>query len=146
MGYPPLLGLLNVEAFRKHFESLYCQQPIVTFDGISVRFRKEDFDHCCFESSQRNGIKDCFSLPRAERLGWIREALQDPRSDRYIGWDSSKKRYDPHRRVTVVMGDYVVVIAITGYESARFVTAFVADSPETITKIKTAPRWAIKNR
>ena len=33
---PPVLGLLDVDAYRAHFEAQYCNGPIVTFDGISV--------------------------------------------------------------------------------------------------------------
>jgi hypothetical protein len=90
MPYPPLLKLPTVEAYRQYFEKSCCQEPIITFDGIAVRFRKTDFDHCGFESSMRNNVKDTFSPARAERLGWIGEALRDPKSDRFVGWDSKK--------------------------------------------------------
>lgn len=142
MPYPPLLKLATVDAYRQYFENLYCLGPIITFDGIAVRFRKTDFDHCGFESSMRNNVKDTFSLTRAERLGWIGEALRDPNSDRFVGWDSKNKRHDRNRRVTVVMGDYVVVIGLSGMKTARFITAYVADTPASLAKIKAGPRWA----
>jgi len=50
MSYPPLLSYQTIGEYRAHFERVYCQGPIVTFDGIAVRFRKEDFDHAFFES------------------------------------------------------------------------------------------------
>jgi hypothetical protein len=120
----------------------------MTYDGIAVRFRKDRFDHCFFESSRRNDIKDKFSFKRAERMAWIRVALADPNSERYWGWDNRKRRYDPTRRVTVVMGNYVVVIMLTGQKTADFVTAYVADAvaakgrKSTIEMIRSGPRWA----
>ncbi|MBF0427297.1 MAG: hypothetical protein HQL94_00105 [Magnetococcales bacterium] len=139
--YPPLLKLPSEEMYRRHFEQTYCRGPIITFDEIMVRFRKRDFDHCCFESSMRNGVKDQFSDIRAERLDWISEALRDPNSDRFCGWDSQKKHHDRNRRVAVVMGDYIVVIALTGAKKANFITAYVADTPTSLAKIKAGPRW-----
>ena len=99
MGYPPLLHLQSEEAYRAHFEAVYCRGPIQTFDGIHVRYRKKKFEHCCFESSRRDGVKDQFSPSRARRLNWIKVALEDPDSERYQGWDKKRKRYDDRRRV-----------------------------------------------
>ncbi|MFP4216597.1 MAG: hypothetical protein ACLFVH_11760, partial [Phycisphaerae bacterium] len=56
-------------------------------------------------------------------------------------WDSKKRRYDLGRRVTLVMGNYVVVIRLMGQMKARFVTAFVADSQRTLNRIKASPKW-----
>lgn len=100
-----------------------------------------------FESTRRDGVKDLFSQKRAERMDWVQAALQDATADRYCGWDKDRRRYDRSRRVTVVMGDYVVVIAITSPTTAEFVTAFVADTPgrpgrlSTIDQIKRGPKW-----
>mgnify|MGYP006971726858 CR=1 FL=1 len=52
-----------------------------------------------------------------------------------------KKRYARSRRVAVVVGDYVVVIRLSNYQKAQFVTAYVADSPSTLAKIKGSPKW-----
>lgn len=148
MAYPPLLSLADIEAYRSCFVNSYCRGAIQTFDGIDVRFRKRDFEHCCFESSQRDKRKDYFSLRRAERLDWIKAALQDPNSERYQGWDNKNKRYDPKRRVTLVMGNYIVVIAIKQANRADFVTAYVADTPSrpgcpsTVDRIRSSPKWA----
>lgn len=139
--YPPLLKLPDESAYRARFESIYCAGTVMTFDGIAVRFRKRDFDHCFFESSQRNQIKDTFSPLRAERVEWIAVALQDAAADRFQGWDRVSKIYDKTRRVTLVCGNYVVVIALTGATSARFITAYVADTPSTLAKLKTSPKW-----
>lgn len=147
MAYPELISFTSEADCRAHFERVYCQGPIATFDGIMVRFRKNNFDHCFFESTRRNGVKDQFSQPRSERIDWIKAALEDPNSELYEGWDSSKKRYDRSRRATIVMGDYVVIIAFTGTGTADFVTAYVADTParpgrlSTIDKIRNGPRW-----
>ena len=139
--YPPLLKLGDEAAYRARFEVIYCAGAVTTFDGIRVRFQKRDFDHCFFESSQRNRIKDTFSQLRAERLEWIAVALQDAAADRFQGWDRDTKTYDKTRRVTLVCGNYVVVIALTGATSARFLTAYVADTQNTLAKLKTSPKW-----
>lgn len=121
---------------------------MMTFDGIAVRFRKHRFDHCFFESSHRDKVKDRFSTLRAERMDWIKAALADPASERYWGWDGKKKCYDHTRRVTVVMGNYVVVIMLTGAKTADFVTAYVADTvgmrgrKSTIDLIRSGPKCA----
>lgn len=147
MAYPALITFTSEADCRAHFERVYCQGPVATFDGIMVRFRKNDFDHCFFESTRRNGVKDQFSQPRSERIDWIKAALEDPHSESYEGWDSSKKRYDRRRRAAIVMGDYVVIIAFTGTGTADFVTAYLADTParpgrlSTIDKIRSGPRW-----
>ena len=147
-----LLQLQSMTRYRTHFERVFCQGPVRTFDGIEVRFRKTDFDHCCFESSKQDGTKDTFSQKRAERLDWIKAALEDENAERYQGWDKHQKRYDPKRRVTLVMGDYVVVITLTGQNRADFVTAYVADTPappgreSTVDKIRKGPKWTKENR
>jgi hypothetical protein len=148
MSYPPLLRLATEADYRKHFENSYCRGVITTFDGIAVRFRKQNFDHCFFESSHRDRVKDKFSTRRAERLDWIKVALADPTSERYWGWDRQNKRYDYSRRVTVVMGNYVVVIVLKGDKTADFVTAYVADTvgtrgrKSTIELIRSGPKCA----
>lgn len=140
MSYPPLVNYQTELEYRSHFEQSYCQGPIVTFDGIAVRFRKDDFDHAFFESVHAKD--DTFSTLRAERIDWIKAALLDPQSERYVGWDNKRKRYDGKRRVTVVMGNFVVIIALHQRDKARFITAYVADSGRTISKIRQSPKWA----
>ena len=74
-------------------------------------------------------------------MDWIKAALQDSNSDRYIGWDNRRKRYITSRRVAVVMKNYVVIIGLTGVKKADFVTAFVANTKRTLQKIKNSPSW-----
>lgn len=139
---PPLLRLSDEAAYRAHFERQYCQGPVQTFDGIAVRFKKSDFNHCCFESNRRTRQKEYFSLIRAERLDWIKAALEDPGADLRVGYDNSRKRYDHGRRVAIISGNYVVIIALQPCRTkARFITAYVADSGRTLQRIKTSPRW-----
>lgn len=139
--YPPLLRLTQESDYRTRFEILYCGKPVPTFDGIEVRFRKSDFDHCFFESTNRDRKKDEFSVLRAERLDWIKVALGDVNADRFVGWDRDRRTNDKNRRVTLVCINYVVVIEIMRNATARFVTAYVADSPLTLQKIRQGPRW-----
>ena len=140
MNYPPLLQGKTPAEYRTFFEATYCRGPVRTFDEIEVRFRKKDFNHCFFESV--NAKDDTFSSLRAERLLWIKTTLQDPDSEKYVGWDRDKKRYDKSRRVTLVKDNYVVVIVLTGKKKANFITAYVADSKETLRKIRSSPKWA----
>ena len=139
MNYPPLLQGRTPAEYRSFFESNYCRAPVKTFDGIEVRFRKKDFNHCFFESVYAKD--DTFSFVRAERLLWIKTALQYPDSEKYVGWDRHKKRYDKSRRVALVKNNYVVVIVLTGEKRADFITAYVADSEETLRKIRSSPKW-----
>jgi hypothetical protein len=139
LNYPPPLLNKTAAEYRSYFETNYCHGTIRTFDGIEVRFRKSDFNHCFFESA--NAKDDTFSLVRAERILWIKTALQDPNSERYIGWNKKKKRYDKNRRVTVVKGNYVVVIALIDNQKADFVTAYIADSKRTLEMIRRSPEW-----
>ena len=148
MSYPSLINYGTEAGYRLHFEKVYCKGTIETFDGISVRFRKNLFNHCFFESSRRDKNKDLFSIKRAERIDWIKTALLDKKSERYFGWDKKRKRYSKNRRVTIVMENYVVVIQLIGEKKANFVTAYMADTKgsdgsfSTIEKIRKGPKWA----
>lgn len=140
MSYPPLVQYATESEYRRHFEKIYCKGPITTFDGIHIRFQKSNFSHAFFESI--NAKDDLFSTKRAERIDWIKATLQDPLSDRYLGWDKKKKRHDDSRRVTLVMNNYVVVVALNKKRSGgRFITAFIADSGRTLRLIKNGPKW-----
>ncbi len=75
-------------------------------------------------------------------MDWIKAALQDPSADLYVGWDKNSKSYTRRRRVCVVSGNYVVVIAITGTARANFITAYLADTPRTLQMIRKSPRWS----
>jgi len=149
----PALVLYDSEAeYRHHFQRVYCSGTIVTFDGVSVRFRRRQFEHCFFESKGRDTTKDVFSKARAQRVDWIRAVLKSPEPELYQGWDKSKRRYDQTRRVAVVPDErYVVVMCLVGPAVADFITAYVADSPKrgrlsTIQQIRRGPRWQKENR
>jgi hypothetical protein len=151
MGLPPFVEYEDEAAYRSHFQRVYCRGTIRTFDGINVRFRLRQFDHCFFESSGRDRIKDAFSLPRARRIDWIKAALRDPEAELYEGWDRDRRRSDPDRRVAILVGEYVVIIAIKSEKSADFVTAyFVQPAPpgqlSTIQRIRRGKRWKKENR
>ena len=139
MSYPPLVRYGSEDDYRAHYEKVYCGGPIVTFDGIKVRFRKNRFKHSFSETVVAED--DTFSMKRAERIDWIRAALQDSSAELHQGWDKDRKRVDPSRRVAVVQGNYVVVIQMTGGRKADFITAYVAGA-STIAKVRGMPEWA----
>ena len=141
--YPPLLILADEAAYKAHFVTKYCRGPVETFDGVRVWFRSDKFDHDFFESSQRNGVKDRFSIVRAQRMNWIEATLKDPLAVLKQGWIKSEKRYDAMRRVAIVRGNYIVVIAlhVRNFQKANFVTAYMADTPRTLSQIQGAPLW-----
>jgi hypothetical protein len=67
--------------------------------------------------------------------------LQDASAELYRGWDRDKKAMRSDRRITIVYGDYVVVVQIQSDPSkATFITAYVAGA-ETVRKIRSGPRW-----
>ena len=140
--YPALLKLPEQGLYKDYFEKEYCKRPVITFDNIPVFFHRSKFEHAFFESSDRAGNKDTFSLLRAERMPWIKTTLKDPNADLYFGWDNKKKKHDLKKRVAVVQGNYVVIISLNKTASkAFFVTAFVADSGRSIRMIKQNPKW-----
>lgn len=138
MAYPPLVHYPTEQEYRAHFEREYCHEAIKTFDDIQVRFRKSQFDHCFFESMHSKD--DTFSPQRAERIDWIKAALEDPNAEHRLGWDNKKKRPVNNRRVAIVVNNYVVIIRLYRVDRAEFVTAFVADQ-RTISKIRSNPIW-----
>lgn len=151
MDLPPFVDLESEREYRARFEHMYCSAPISTFDSIAVRFRKRQFDHCFFESTTRDGVKNQFSTERARRMDWIRAVLESPSAELYQGWDNQRRRCDPTRRVAVDFGEYVVIIALVGDDQANFVTAFVSEPPgpgrlSAVQKIRRGPKWARENR
>jgi len=144
MAFPPLVYYQTESEYQLHFEKIYCRTPVITFDEIAVRFKKQDFNHAFFETVVKKD--DTFSSKRAERIDWIKAALKDPTSERYVGWDNKKKKYDYDRRIALIMTNYVVVISIFKIDKARFVTAFVADSARSLHLIRQNPKWTKKNR
>jgi hypothetical protein len=139
MPYPPLVYYRSISDYRQHFENIYCQGPITTFDGISVRFRKADFDHAFYESV--NAKDDTFSQDRAERMDWIKAALEDANAALYVGWNKNKKRIDYNRRVALVNGNYVVIIFVYGNMKGAFITAYIVNKPGALQLIQKKPPW-----
>jgi len=144
MCLPPKVVYSTEAQYRQHYQRVYCQQPITTFDGIPVFFRRNQLDHCMFERSGRDGVKDVFSRVRAERIDWIKATLGNPKADLYQGWDKKKRKNDKNNRVAVVYENFVVVIRLKrrqdrSVEKADFVTAYQADN--SIQKIRRMPRW-----
>ncbi|MGE0180762.1 MAG: hypothetical protein AB7F91_00750 [Parvularculaceae bacterium] len=144
---PPLLALADEAAYRAHFIQSLCRAVITTHDGIRVFFKPDTFDHAFFESSDRRGADDVFSLARAERMDWIATALADPNALCVQGWDKRLQCYTPRRRVTVIVQDFVIVLALSanrnGTLKANFVTCFKAEN--SAVKIRQAPRWTMQD-
>lgn len=141
---PPLLLFATEADYRGHFEQNYCRGRITTHDGIRVFFKYADFDHAFFESTFRDGVKDTkLSAVRAQRIDWITATLTDPIATRFQGWNGKKGVYDPARCVSVVYGDFVVVLRLSlkadDTLKANFVTCYDADN--SIAKIRTSPLW-----
>ena len=142
---PPLVKYESIQEYKKHFINKYCKEVIKTFDNFEVKFYDDMFEHAFFESSDRRGSKDIFSLKRAERIDWIEDVLKDKDAEIYMGYDSKSKRNDWNRRVTIINEDnYVVVIQIIKDKKAKFITAYVADSPNTAIAIRQNPKWTKK--
>ena len=143
MANPPLLQLATEADYRAHFEQTYCHGALRTCDGVPVYFNRNKFEHAFFESTNRDGAKDAFSLVRAERMDWIAATLQNQNADWYQGWDGRTRQYDPVRRVCVAYEEFVVVLWFSlkrnGDLKANFVTCYLADN--SIGKIRTSPQW-----
>lgn len=141
MNSPPLVIYQKPVEYVTHFEMNYCRAVIKTFDGIRVYFRQTRFGHCFYESTNRDNTKDLFSRTRAERIDWIKANLMDPSAELYQGWDKDKKANDTNCRVSVMYGNYVVIIRMNSNKPDRadFITAYVAD--QSILKIRSGPRW-----
>ena len=144
MALPPLVHYATVPEYRAHYERVYCQGNIQTFDGIRVYFGPGNFGHIFYESTARDGMKDAFSRVRAQRIDWIKATLENPAAALFEGWNAVGRYYDATRRVTVVYEDFVVVVAmgikIDGSLKANFVTCYQADN--SIGKIRTSPAWS----
>lgn len=139
---PALVYYATVAEYRQHYETHYCRATIYTFDKLRVYFPKQQFDDAFFESANRRARdKSIFSRVRAERIDWIAAALQDSAAELYVGWDRDAKRYDYGRRITLIYGDYVIILRINrAKQTATFITAYVAD-PSTLNQIRVNPRW-----
>lgn len=146
MTYPPLLSLKSPDEYRKYFEENYCNQKIYTFDKIRVLFPKGAFDHAFYSSSsRREQKKDVFSTERAERMPWIKVALEDDSAELYFGWDNKRKCVVSNRRVAIVVRDYVVIIQTKSADIAFFISAFIANQ-RALNMIRLNPKWQKNSR
>ena len=130
VSIPPLLNLADEDEYRKHFINTLCDQRIICHDGIRAFFERNTFDHAFFQSSNRDGNKDQFSLERAQRMDWITPTLQHPRTRRYRGWDGRLNTFSNDRRVEILFQTFVVIIKVIekndGTFKGRFVTCYNA--------------------
>ncbi len=144
MALPPLVHYATVAEYRAHYERVYCQGTIQTFDGIPMYFDLAKFGHMFYESTARDGCKDAFSPVRAQRIDWIKATLENPAAALFEGWNAAGRHYDATRRVAVVYEDFVVVVAMAlkldGSLKANFMTCYQADN--SIGKIRTSPAWS----
>ncbi len=124
---------LTEAALRLIWKSEYCQDPVSTFDGVLVYCYEDMFDHIFYESTNRQ-VKDksILSLNRLEKIYWIKDTLQDGTAILKKGWDKGNKKYFNDRRVSIVKGNYVVIIRFTGLLKAKLVTAYWKEDIENI--------------
>lgn len=135
---------LTEDELRKRWKDEYCNvsNEIVTFDRIVVKFYENMFDHSFYESEgKRKGDKSILSLNRCEKMLWIKDTLQDSNSILKQGWLKEKKCYTKLRRVALIKGNYIVVIALTNKYTAKFVTAYEINDEDNLKKILKSPDW-----
>ncbi len=125
------------EQLREIWKTEYCAAPIATFDGVLVKFYEDKFDHIFYESANRKEKdKSILSYNRLEKIYWIKETLQDATAILKKGWDNVNKEYFKDRRLSIIKGNYVVVIRFTGKLKASLVTAY---EKEDISNILNSP-------
>lgn len=144
MTAPPLLELDSAIAYREYYEQNYCRANIYTFDGIRVYFQPTKFGHAFYKNSQgKRGAKDEICPIRCQRMGWVKLTLENPNAQLFFGWNKDEKCLEETRRVSVVYGDFVVVVDFSlnlkGELKANFVTCYEAD--RSINVIKQSPIW-----
>jgi hypothetical protein len=123
------------QEMRKLWKEEYCLAEIETFDGVKVKFYEDMFDHCFYESNNRNKKdKTILSLNRLEKILWIKDTLQDADAIFKKGWDTQGKKHYTDRRVAIVKDNYVVIIRFTGLLKAKLVTAYEKNDIENILK------------
>lgn len=139
--------LLPGEAeYRSHFIENFARAPLMfqTSQGRApIHFAAHQFEHAFYESTLRNGVKDAFSLVRAERMDDIAILLADRSVPRRAGWDAKARTHSHTRCVSIAVDEFVVVVRLgltrAGYLRGTFVTCFVADN--SIGKILASPEW-----
>lgn len=96
--------------------------------------------HRYVDTGRKKGRCGCCII-KSGKIFWIKDALMDSEAELKIGWDSKTKSYDKSRRVTLVKGNYVVVILLFGEKKARFITAYEVNDGENLEKIKNSPGY-----
>lgn len=130
------------EEYRQIFIDTYCNpsKPIYTFDKILVKFYPDMFDHTFYESDNwKKKDKSLFSYNRAEKILWIKDALEDSTAILKVRYNSKTKTNDHSRRVAIVKNDFIVIIWMKNNKEAKFITAFQAY--DSIDKIIQGPDW-----
>jgi hypothetical protein len=144
MPLPPLLHLPDAKAYHAYFQAEYvARSPVITYDGIQVRFFANQFTHAFFRDSTRGANdKAVFDWDRAKRMVWIRPVLSDPSLDvrRRTMDDGQTRRVVLHPRAR-----YVVVVQLYDDNPLRavFITAFWIRDPNSssLGKIQSNPPW-----
>lgn len=138
---PALVHLSSEAEYKKYYVYKYCKSALMTFDGISVKFYEDQFEHAFYESSnKKKRNKDIFSIDRATRIDWIEYVLKNPKAELHLGWDRDKKIYNKDRRVAIISPeDYVVIIRLNNNNTAKFITAYYADN--SASEIRKMPLW-----
>lgn len=141
MVLPPLLHLPDEMSYRRYFSEQYVAAiPLVTFDGIRVRFFPAIFDHAFFRDiSRSSGDKSLFARERAERMDWIRAILQDSTVELY-----KRQVRGKIRRIALEPAErYAVIIQIRSADGrvADFMTAYVVNSDSALAKMRSNPKW-----
>ena len=138
---PALVHLSSETEYKKYYIDKYCKNTLITFDGISVKFYEDQFEHAFYESSnKKKRNKDIFSFDRATRIDWIEYVLKNPKAELHLGWDRNKKIYNKDRRVAIISPeDYVVIIRLNNNNTAKFITAYYADN--SASEIRKMPLW-----
>lgn len=141
MAYKKIKSYKMTEAeLRQIWKEEYCEQEIITFDAVTVKFYEDMFDHAFYESADNiEKDKSILSYNRLEKIYWIKEVLQDPEAVLKKGWDNYTKTVCDDRRVAMVKGNYIVVIRFTGLLKAKLVTAFEMQDGEDIQKVLDGP-------
>ncbi len=141
---PELLYLDSEQAYRQYFIKKYCNQKVETWNHIEVKFYSEKFEDAFFESlNNKKRDKSKFSVQRAQRMDWIEAVLKDKNVEIYQGWDRDKKQLSTNGRIVMINSqNYVVVLNLLKNRTAKFITAYLADSPRTVRLIRKGPKIA----
>ena len=89
------------------------RRPAKIIQNIRINIFVNHFKTVSYESSdRRQANKDVLSPRRLSRILWIKDALEDPEAEIHVGYLSKSHSQSGKRRVTLVKGNYVVVIQL----------------------------------